>query len=83
TLDPELALSDGLAMSRWPQLTLTDRGLAMNAHAATDDTAAINARLAALTSALQEIDEDVSDETHRLARRLLQKSLPHTDGPSD
>ncbi|GAB3959474.1 hypothetical protein GCM10027614_79030 [Micromonospora vulcania] len=58
-------------MSRWPQLTLTDRGLAMNAHAATDDTAAINARLAALTSALQEIDEDVSDETHRLARRLL------------
>ncbi|MFF5178503.1 hypothetical protein ACFY2Q_10830, partial [Micromonospora sp. NPDC000316] len=24
-LDPELALSGGLAMSRWPQLTLTDR----------------------------------------------------------
>ncbi|MEU8284223.1 BTAD domain-containing putative transcriptional regulator [Micromonospora sp. NPDC048905] len=57
--------------------------LAMNAHAATDDTAAINARLAALTSALQEIDEDVSDDTHRLAHRLLHKSLPPTDGPSD
>ncbi|MEV0157239.1 hypothetical protein AB0H57_26410, partial [Micromonospora sp. NPDC050686] len=27
-LDPELALSGGLAMSRWPQLTLTDRGRA-------------------------------------------------------
>ena len=30
-LDPDLALSAGVATSRWPQLTLTDRGVAQQA----------------------------------------------------
>ncbi|MGW0504087.1 bacterial transcriptional activator domain-containing protein [Micromonospora sp. NPDC003241] len=53
--------------------------LAMTAHSQTGDTAAVRTRLTALTQALQTIDEEPSEETHRLARRLLHFTSPRTD----
>ncbi|MBQ1052295.1 LysM peptidoglycan-binding domain-containing protein [Micromonospora sp. C51] len=53
--------------------------LAMTAHSQTGDTAAVRTRLTTLTQALQTIDEEPSEETHRLARRLLHSTSPRTD----
>ncbi|WBB91473.1 bacterial transcriptional activator domain-containing protein, partial [Verrucosispora sp. WMMC514] len=53
--------------------------LAMTAHSQTGNTTAVRTRLTALTQALHTIDEEPSEETHRLARRLLHPTSPRTD----